>query len=98
MEWPVTVMLGIGILGILGIIIWMGFLTQNKDKGSEIKIQLGIIAGVTAVLVGIFAVAAYMYFTANVNYLTPFLLWMTFFNIFLSVFAVSVSTIQVVNG
>jgi hypothetical protein len=95
MDTTSTVLLGVGIVGILGITVWMGFLTQNKDKGSEIKLQLGIVALIVAALIGVFGVAAYMYFTANVNYLTPFLLFMTFINLFLSTFAVSVSTIQV---
>ena len=95
MELSVAIMLGIGILGIIGITIWMGFLTQNKDKGADIKIQLGIVTGITAVLIGIFGVAAYMYLLANTNYLTPFLIFMTFLNMFLSTLAVCVATIQV---
>ena len=96
-DTSVMVMLGLGLLGIIGVIVWMSFLTQNKDKGAEIRIELGIVGGVVGVIVGIFAIASYMYFTANVNLLSPFLLWMTFFNMFLSLFAVSVSTVQVLN-
>lgn len=92
---PTNALLGIGIVGIVGIIIWMGFLTQNKDKADQIKLQLGIVALITSALVGVFGAAAYMYFSANVNYLTPFLLFMSFLNMFLSVFAVSASTLQV---
>ncbi len=87
-------LLGIGLVGILAVFIWMGFLTQDKDKGADIKLQLGIIASVTGVLLFIFGIAAYMYFTANVNYLTPFLLITTFLNLFMSIFAIAASTIQ----
>lgn len=87
-------LLGIGLVGILAVFIWMGFLTQDKDKGADIKLQLGIIASVTGVLLFIFGIAAYMYFTANVNYLTPFLLITTFLNMFMSIFAIAASTIQ----
>ena len=93
-DTAVIVMLSIGLIGIVSVIVWMSFLTQNKDKGAEIKIELGIIGGIVATFVAIFAVASYMYFTANINYLTPFLLWMTFFNMFLGLYAVSVSTVQ----
>ena len=93
-DTALIVMLSIGLIGIVSVIVWMSFLTQNKDKGAEIKIELGIIGGIVATFVAIFAVASYMYFTANINYLTPFLLWMTFFNMFLGLYAVSVSTVQ----
>lgn len=92
------ILLGIGLLGIVGISLALGFLTQNKDNGAEIQKNLGIIAGVTGILVLLFGVVAYIYFTANINYLPPFLLVMTFVNMLLSVFAVSASSLQVVNS
>ena len=92
------VLLGIGILGIVGISIALGFLTQNKDNGSEIQKNLGIVAGVTSILVILFGSVAYMYFTANVNLLPPFVLVMTFVNLLLSIFAVSAASLQVVNS
>ena len=91
-------MLGLGLVGIIAIIIWMAFLTQNKDNGAEIQKNLAIVAGVTGILIGLFAASAYIYFTANTNYLTPFLLVMTFINLFLSLFATSASTLQLVNS
>jgi membrane-associated HD superfamily phosphohydrolase len=92
------VLLGIGILGIVGISLALGFLTQNKDNGSEIQKNLGIVAGVTSILVILFGSVAYMYFTANVNLLPPFVLVMTFVNLLLSIFAVSAASLQVVNS
>ncbi len=92
------ILLGIGLLGIVGISLALGFLTQNKDNGAEIQKNLGIIAGVTGILVLIFGVVAYIYFTANINYLPPFLLIMTFINMLLSIFAVSAASLQVVNS
>jgi len=92
------VLLGIGILGILGISITLGFLTQNKDNGSEIQKNLGIVAGVTGILVILFGSVAYMYFTANVTLLPPFVLVMTFVNLLLSIFAISAASLQVVNS
>lgn len=92
------ILLGIGLLGIVGISLALGFLTQNKDNGAEIQKNLGIIAGVTGILVVIFGVVAYIYFTANINYLPPFLLVMTFVNMLLSIFAVSAASLQVVNS
>jgi high-affinity Fe2+/Pb2+ permease len=97
-DLPVWIMLGLGLVGIIAIIIWMAFLTQNKDNGAEIQKNLAIVAGVTGILIGIFAAAAYIYFTANTNYLTPFLLVMTFINLFLSLFATSASTLQLVKS
>ena len=97
-DLPVWIMLGLGLIGIIAIIIWMAFLTQNKDNGAEIQKNLAIVAGVTGILIGIFAAAAYIYFTANTNYLTPFLLVMTFINLFLSLFATSASTLQLVKS
>ena len=97
-DLPVWIMLGLGLVGIIAIIIWMAFLTQNKDNGAEIQKNLAIVAGVTGILIGLFAAAAYIYFTANTNYLTPFLLVMTFINLFLSLFATSASTLQLVNS
>ena len=89
------VMLGLGLTGIVGVMIALGFLTQNKDDGAEIKKNLGIITGITGVLVFIFGAVAYMYFTTNVNYLTPFLLIMTFVNLLLSLIAVSAASLSV---
>ena len=97
-DLPVWIMLGLGLVGIIAIIIWMAFLTQNKDNGAEIQKNLAIVAGVTGILIGLFAAAAYIYFTANTNYLTPFLLVMTFINLFLSLFATSASTLQLVKS
>ena len=97
-DLPVWIMLGLGLVGIIATIIWMAFLTQNKDNGAEIQKNLAIVAGVTGILIGLFAASAYIYFTANTNYLTPFLLVMTFINLFLSLFATSASTLQLVNS
>jgi hypothetical protein len=97
-DLPVWIMLGLGLAGIIAIIVWMAFLTQNKDNGAEIQKNLAIVAGVTGILIGLFAAAAYIYFTANTNYLTPFLLVMTFINLFLSLFATSASTLQLVKS
>jgi hypothetical protein len=94
-DLPVWIMLSLGLVGVFGLTIWMGFLTQNKDNGTEIKKNLGIVAGITAVLITMFAAAAYMYFSANINYLTPFLMIMTFVNLFLSLFATSAATLGV---
>ncbi len=95
-DMPVWVMLITGLLGILALMIWMGFLTQNKDNASDIQKNLGIVASVTAILVGLFGGAAYIYFSANVNYLSPFLLILGFVNMFLGVFATSASTLGIV--
>jgi hypothetical protein len=92
---PVHIMLGIGVTGMLSMIIWLGFLTQNKDNANEIQKQLGIVAGISGAIVLLFGFAAYIYFSANVNYLTQFILVMTFVNLFLNIFAVSASTLQV---
>ncbi len=91
-------MSGIGLVGVIAIIVWMGFLTQNKDNAEDIKKNLGIIAAVTFVIIGIFGAAAYVYFSANVALLTPFVLIMTFLNLFLSSFAVSAASLQVINA
>lgn len=92
------ILLGVGILGILGISLTLGFLTQNKDNGAEIQKNLGIVAGVTGILVILFGVVAYIYFTANINYMGPFVLVMTFVNLLLSIFAVSAASLQIVNS
>jgi hypothetical protein len=97
-DLPVWIMLGLGLIGMVAIIIWLGFLTQNKDNGSEIRKNLGIVTGITGGLIIIFAIAAYIYFSANTNYITPYLLVMTFVNMFLSLLAVSVSTLQVIKS
>ncbi len=97
-DLPVYIMSGIGFVGVIAIIIWMGFLTQNKDNAEDIKKNLGIVAAVTFVIIGIFGAAAYVYFSANVSYLTPFVLIMTFVNLFLSSFAVSAASLQVMNA
>jgi hypothetical protein len=93
-----NILLGIGILGIVGTGIGLGFLTQNKDNGAEIQKNLSIIAGVTSILILLFGVVAYIYFSANINYMAPFVLIMTFVNLFMGVFAVSVSSLQVINS
>ena len=95
MDLPVWIMLGLGLGGIVAVIVWMAFLTQNKDNGPEIQKNLWIVFGVVGVLVGLFAAAAYIYFTANTNYLTPFLLVATFINLFLSLFATSAATLNI---
>jgi|UniRef100_A0A6C0HG30 hypothetical protein len=92
------VLLGIGVLGIVGISMALGFLTQNKDNGADIQKNLGIIAGITGILVILFGVVAYIYLTANINYMGPFVLVMSFVNLLLSVFAVSAASLQVVNS
>jgi hypothetical protein len=92
------ILLGVGVSGILGIGIGLGFLTQNKDNGAEIQKNLGIIAGVTGILILLFGVVAYMYFSSHINYMAPFVLIMTFVNLFMSVFAVSTASLQVINS
>jgi hypothetical protein len=97
-DLPVWIMLGTGLLGIISITVWLGFLTQNKDNATEIQKNLAIVAGISGALIFVFGIAAYIYFSANTNYLTPFLLIMTFMNLFLSIFAVSSATLQVVKS
>jgi hypothetical protein len=92
------ILLGVGVSGILGVGIGLGFLTQNKDNGAEIQKNLGIIAGVTGILILLFGVVAYMYFSSHINYMAPFVLIMTFVNLFMSIFAVSAASLQVVNS
>lgn len=94
-DLPVWIMLGLGLGGIVSMIVWMAFLTQNKDNGPEIQKNLWIVFGVVGALIALFGAAAYMYFTANTNYLTPFLLVVTFINLFLSLFATSAATLQI---
>lgn len=92
---PLYVMLGLGLSGLIAIIVWLGFLTNNKDNANEIQKNLGIVTAVTGVLILIFGGAAYMYFTTDVNALTPFLLVMTFVNMFLSLVAVSTASLGI---
>ncbi len=92
----VSTLLGLGLTGVVSLIIWLSFLTQNKDNGSEIQKQLAIVTSVTGILVLVFGGAAYMYFTTDVNALTPFLLVMTFVNMLLSLVAVSTASLNVV--
>jgi hypothetical protein len=92
---PLYVMLGLGLSGLVAIIIWLSFLTNNKDNANEIQKNLGIVTAVTGVLMFIFGGAAYMYFTTDVNALTPFLLIMTFVNMFLSLVAVSAASLGI---
>jgi len=92
----IWIMLIIGIGGMIAIIVWLSFLTQNKDNASEIQKNLVIVASVSGVLTILFGIAAYIYFTANTNYLTPFLLVITFVNMFLSLFAISTSSLQII--
>jgi hypothetical protein len=94
-KYATPILLGIGTIGIVVITSYMGFLTQEKDKGNEIKLQLGIVFAITAVLCGVFAFVAYMYFSSYPAYLTNFILVMTFINLTLSVFAVGTATINV---
>lgn len=89
------VMLGIGLIGLVTVVVWLGFLTNNKDNANEIQKNLGIVTAVTGVLMFIFGGAAYMYFTTDVNALTPFLLVMTFVNMFLSLVAVSTASLGI---
>lgn len=100
-ELPVLVMLGLGLAGTVGLIIWLGILTSgltNKNNGAEIQKTLGIITAVVAILVFLFGASAYVYFMSNTLYLTPFLLVMTFINMGLSVIAVSTASLGVVNA
>lgn len=92
---PLYVMLGLGLSGLVAIIVWLGFLTNNKDNANEIQKNLGIVTAVTGVLILIFGGSAYMYFTTDVNALTPFLLVMTFVNMFLSLVAVSTASLGI---
>jgi hypothetical protein len=89
------IMLTLGLLGLIAVITWLGFLTNNKDNANEIQKNLGIISAVTGVLILIFGGASYMYFTTDVNALTPFLLIMTFVNMFLSLVAVSAASLGI---
>jgi uncharacterized membrane protein len=97
-ETIVWVLLGLGLTGIVSLVVWLGFLTQNKDNASEIRKNLGIVGGITAVLVGIFAVVSYIYFTVNPGYIPMFALILTFINLFLSTFAVASSSLSVVHS
>ena len=94
-DLPVWIMLGTGLAGIVSILIWLGFLTQNKDNAADIQKNLGIVAAVSAILIGLFGGASFLYFNANLNLLPPFLLVMTFINLFLSTFAVSAASLQI---
>jgi len=99
METPlVWVLLGLGLTGMVGIMIWLGFLTQNKDNAAEIQKNLGIVGAVSAILISIFGVVSYIYFTANPGYIPFFVLIMTFVNLFVSVFALSAASLSVVNS
>ena len=89
------VMLSIGLIGLVTVVVWLGFLTNNKDNANEIQKNLGIVTAVTGVLMLIFGGASYMYFTTDVNALTPFLLVMTFVNMFLSLVAVSTASLGI---
>lgn len=91
-------LLGLGLTGIIAILTWLGFLTQNKDNASEIRKNLGIVGGISAILIGIFGFVAYMYFIQNPGYIPFFTLIMIFVNLFLSVFAVSASSLSIVHS
>lgn len=98
-DLPVWIMLGLGLGGVAGMIIFMAIFWQpNKDNASDITKNLQIVFVVNLILVAIFAVAAYIYFQANTNYLTPFLLIMNFVNFFLSMFAMSASSLQIMKS
>ena len=71
---------------------------QNKDKADEIKKNLGIIGGVTAVAIMILGFLTYMYLSANIGYVTPFTIIMIFVNLFLSFIAVTFSTLNLTNS
>jgi hypothetical protein len=91
-------LLGLGLTGMISIIVWLGFLTQNKDNASEIRKNLGIVGGISAVLIGIFGFVAYMYFIQNPGYIPFFTLIMLFVNLFLGVFAVSAASLSIVHS
>jgi hypothetical protein len=95
-DIAVWVMMTLGVGGIIGILVWLGVLTQDKDNAAEIRKNLAIVGGVTGILVFVFGAAAYIYFMANINYLTPFLLIMTFVNLFLSLYATAAASLQIV--
>jgi hypothetical protein len=97
-NWLVWVMLLIALGGIVGLTVWLGFLTQNKDNASEIQKSLTIVSVITVVIVGLFGAAAYIYLSANVAYATPFILVMTFVNLALSTIAVSVASLNTINS
>ena len=78
--------------------VWLGFLTQNKDNAAEIQKNLGIVGAVSAILIAIFGVVSYIYFTANPGYIPFFVLIMTFVNLFISVFALSAASLSVVSS
>ncbi len=82
----------------ISIMVWLGFLTQNKDNAAEIQKNLGIVGAVSAILIAIFGVVSYIYFTANPGYIPFFVLIMTFVNLFISVFALSAASLSVVNS
>ena len=90
-----NVLLFIGCLGIASIAIAIGFITGKKDKGEEIKLELGLILVATVVLCAFFAIVSYIYFSSYPAYLTNFILVATFINLTLSVFAVGTATINV---
>jgi hypothetical protein len=92
---PTNMLLAIGCVGIAGIATWMGFLTNKKDEGNQIKTQLGIVAAIVIILCFFFAVVSYIYFTSYPAYLTNFILVISFINLALSIFAVSAATINV---
>ena len=90
-----NLLLIVGCIGIAGLTIAIGFLTNKKDKGDQIKAELGIVATIAGVLCFLFAVISYIYFMSYPAYLTNFILILTFINLALSIFAVSVATINV---
>lgn len=94
-DFIVWTMLALGLGGIIGLMVWLGMMTQNTEDGTEIRKNLAIIGGVTGVLVILFGIAAFMYFSANSNYLLNYLMVMSFVNVFFSIFAVSASTLQI---
>lgn len=57
-DLPVWIMLGICLLLLVGIVVWMGYMTQNKDNAAAIQNNLTIIAGITGILVGLFGATA----------------------------------------
>ena len=57
-DLPVWIMLGICLLLLVAIVVWLGYMTQNKDNAAAIQNNLTIIAGITGILVGLFGATA----------------------------------------
>jgi hypothetical protein len=96
-KYGTNILLGLGISGIIGMGIYVGLSPANKDNANEIRVQLGIITGVTVGLCFLFGIIAYMYFTSYPAYLTNFILIMTFINLAMSIFATGAATLNISN-